>query len=78
MAVLLLAGATPTQAQTEQKPDDQLLIAIVQTICPKQVRTETLKSGAATYGCGGCPAFTSFHSQTPSQGKGPDFELRKV
>ncbi len=78
MAACFLGGALSARAQTDPKAEDQLSLAIVQNICPKQVRTETLKSGAVAYGCGGCPAFTSFHSEAPSKDKEPNFELRKV
>jgi hypothetical protein len=74
---LALSALPAAQAQTDQKSNDQLSLAVVQAICPKQARTETLKNGTS-YGCGGCPAFTSFHSDKPSQGKEPDFELRKL
>lgn len=80
LALAFLASsvaAIPALAQESQKPEDEVSLAIVQSICPKQVRTETLKNGTA-YGCGGCPAFTSFSGQAPTQSKEPDFELRKV
>jgi hypothetical protein len=31
-----------------------------------------------SYGCGGCPSFTSFTGQPASKGNEPDFELRNV
>ena len=52
-------------------------MAILQAICPNQIRSEILKKGMA-YGCGGCPSFTGFAGQPASKGKSPDFELYKV
>jgi hypothetical protein len=70
-------GAPGLAAQEGKTPGGDLERAVVQSICPKQMRTETLKNGMA-YGCGGCPSFTSFAGEAPSKGKQPDFELRKV
>ncbi len=78
MTVCFLVGPLEAKAQTEPRAGGQLSLAVVQAVCPKQVRTETHKSGAVAYGCGGCPAFTSFADQVPSKSKEPDFELRKV
>jgi hypothetical protein len=58
----------PTQAEAT---------AILQAVCPSEIRTEVLKNGTA-YGCGGCPSFTGFAGQPPTKIKGPDFELRQV
>jgi hypothetical protein len=57
--------------------EEKEALSILETVCPKQIRTEPLKAGKA-YGCGGCPAFTGFGGQPPSKGTEPDFELRKV
>jgi hypothetical protein len=76
LAVVLIS-APRLAAQEGKDPGEDLERAIVQSICPNQVRTEKLKNGTA-YGCGGCPAFTSFAGEAPSKDKAPDFELRKV
>jgi hypothetical protein len=72
-----LAGAPMPAGQEVKNPDEGLDRAIVQSICPDQVRIEKLKNGTSL-GCGGCPSFTSFPGQEPSKGNQPDFELRKV
>jgi hypothetical protein len=77
MFATVIVGVHGLAAHERKSPGENLERAIVQSICPKQVRTEALKNGTA-YGCGGCPAFTSFHDEAPSKGKEPDFELRKV
>lgn len=58
----------PTQAEAT---------AILQAVCPSEIRTEALKNGTA-YGCGGCPSFTGFAGQPATNSKEPDFELRQV
>jgi hypothetical protein len=79
VTLLVFAGTgTPElAAQGTKDSGDGLSLAIVQAVCPKQVKTEALKNGTA-YGCGTCPVFTSFHGENLSQLKSPTFELRKV
>ena len=52
-------------------------MAVLQIICPGQIRSEVLKNGR-DYGCRGCPSFTSFAGQPPTHEKEPDFEIRSV
>ncbi|HEV2351235.1 MAG TPA: hypothetical protein VG028_15465 [Terriglobia bacterium] len=75
--LLSLLATTPARAAESHLPDEAEAMAILQTVCAGQIRKEVLKKGVG-YGCGGCPSFTGFAGQSPSQGNEPDFELRKV
>jgi hypothetical protein len=75
--LLIFPGLTRAGAAEAHLPGEKEATAILQAICPNQIRSEVLKKGAA-YGCGGCPSFTGFAGQPPTKGKEPDFELRKV
>lgn len=74
---LSLSWLDPVEAAQQKLPGETEEAAILQVVCPGRIRREVLKSGVA-YGCGGCPAFTGFAGRPPTQGKEPDFELRKV
>jgi hypothetical protein len=69
--------AAASSRAADAGPSDEEALTILQAICPGKVRSHTLKNGKS-YGCGGCPALTSFSGQPPSSGTEPDFELRKV
>jgi hypothetical protein len=73
----VLISLLRAKAAEAHLPEEKEALSILETVCPKQVRTEPLKAGKA-YGCGGCPAFTGFAGEPPSKGAEPDFELRKV
>lgn len=78
-AAILLGFFIPVSANAAEArlPDERAARAILQAVCPGQIRVEVLKNGTA-YGCGGCPSFTAFAGQPPAGDNKPDFELRTV
>lgn len=75
--MLCFCALAPGRASEARLPTRVEATAILQAICPGQIRAETLKNGTAC-GCGACPSFTGFAGQAPANSKEPDFELRQV
>jgi hypothetical protein len=77
VAVLAFMAPPTLPAQDARPLQEKDALEVLATVCAGKVRSHALKHGES-YGCGGCPSFTSFTGQPASQGDEPDFELRSL